>query len=267
MENQAGRRVRNWDWLEPLAEPRYLEIYSDDGIYPEDWGPERQESWSLERWEAGTKWIRKGPFLPWPWKVTPLHESWSPGRLRKSGLHPLSCLSQPASTKREWGWRATTQHRFNTITVEKRSWSHWDALRASSFQNREPSFQPLFFWIWGGYLSSHPSCRLYSPAEHNWHSCVTLYYTTPVFGCSGMDKEFQCWAWSAFKGVKTGRGATTVLSSRWLRLPCPVSPVYNNTLYRRPAKYRLIFGLRGRWSFVDQGRGNVTVMLSEVKLK
>lgn len=89
-------------------------------------------------------WAQKGqkrPYSAVTMKVTPLHKSQSSKRLRKSGLHPFVLLLQPASTElvRVMGNLAQIQHHYRVKRGPPEKW-----LRAS-FQNWEPSFQPLFF--------------------------------------------------------------------------------------------------------------------------
>lgn len=173
------------------------------------------------RGEAGPKGVRRGPILLWPWKVTPLHKSQSPKRLRKSGLHPFVLLLHPSSTElvRVMGNLAQIQHHYREKRGPPEKW-----LRAS-FQKWEPSFQPLFFEA-----ATPPPTPLYlfylSAERANGCSCVRSDNTCVRY--PGMDKEFQWWAWSTLREDKMDRGVPTALSSRWLRL-WPVSPVYNHT--------------------------------------
>lgn len=172
-------------------------------------------------WEAGPKWVRRGPSLPWPWKVSPPHKSQPWRRLPKSGPHPFVPFLQSSHRPGVRVMSKLAQIQCHHRGKKKHLWLSRPKRIIPNLEAKFPTCVLLDMrWIFLSPLPPHPSYLFYSSAdraEPSRHSRVTsqsgwVHVFWDAQGVSVMG------AWITLKDGKTGTGAITVLSSRWLKL-------------------------------------------------
>lgn len=187
----------------------------------------RKAEWSLARWEAGAKWVRRGPSVSMEGDTST--QKPVPKEAKEEWVTSL-CPVSPTS-KHRTGVTCT----FNTVTGEKRGMSDWDTLRRI-IPKLGANFQPLFFEIGDGYPSPYPSYLFCVSAESwTWHSCVRSCNTCVQVLWEGQGILVR--VLEHLREDKTGRGPPQCSApddwaagggQSWL---WPDSSVYSDTLY------------------------------------